>query len=70
MDFKKVLEELKELGNPVNVALPAIGVVPATISDIADDVVTLERAAPPQKFFLHYTCVIVVTDMPADTGAT
>jgi hypothetical protein len=61
VDFKTMLEELKKRGQPVNVALPELGVVPVTISGITDDVVALERAAPAQKFFLHYTSVIVVT---------
>jgi hypothetical protein len=61
VDFKTMLEELKKRGQPVNVALPEIGVVPVTISSVSDDVVALERAAPAQKFFLHYTAVIVVT---------
>lgn len=56
-----MLEELKTLGQPVNVLLPAVGVVPVTISSITDEVVTLQRAAPSQKFYVHYTSVIVVT---------
>ena len=61
MDFRKMLNELEQLGQPVKVALPVIGVVDVTIRCITDDVIMLERAAPAQKFFLDYTSVVVVT---------
>jgi hypothetical protein len=55
-----MLAELKQQGRPVHVALPEVGVVQVTISDITEDIVALERASPAQKYFLHYTSVIVV----------
>jgi hypothetical protein len=61
MDFKAMLAELKQQGKPVAVALPDIGVVEVKIGDIKEDIVKLEREATGQKFFLHYTSVIVVT---------
>lgn len=61
MDFKAMLAELKQRGQPVYVALPDIGVVQVKITDIKEDMVALERDAPSQKYFLHYTSVIVVT---------
>lgn len=56
-----MLEQLKQQRQPVYVALPEVGVVQVTISDVTDDTVALERASPSQKYFLHYTSVVVVT---------
>jgi hypothetical protein len=61
MDFKTMLTELKTRGKPVQVALPALGVVKVAISEVKDDVVVLERDDPQQKYFLHFSAVIVVT---------
>jgi hypothetical protein len=56
-----MLTELKTRGKPVQVALPALGVVEVAISEVKDDIVVLDRDHPQQKYFLHFSAVIVVT---------
>lgn len=59
MDFKAMLQGLQE--KPIFVALPTLGVVRVKITEIKEDAVSLEAKDTGQKYFLHYTSVIVVT---------
>lgn len=62
-DFKSLLLNLQQSGNPANFAIPELGIVNGKISSITEDVVSIQPSPPHSQnmIYLHYSSVIVVT---------
>jgi len=62
-DFKSLLTDLQQQQNPINVAIPQLGIVTVVIKSIQEDIVSLKPTPPHTEniIYLHYTSVIIVT---------
>jgi len=62
-DFKSLLTDLQQKNNPINVAIPEVGIISVLIKSIQNDIVSLQPTSPPSQniIYVHYTSIIMVT---------
>lgn len=62
-DFKSLLIDLQQKSNPINVAIPEVGIISVLIKSIQKDIVSLQPTSPPSQniIYVHYTSIIIVT---------
>lgn len=62
-DFKSLLIDLQQKNDPINIAIPELGIISVVIKSIQKDIVSLQPTSPPSQniIYLHYTSIIIVT---------
>lgn len=54
-DFKSLLIDLQQKSNPINVAIPEVGIISVLIKSIQKDIVSLQPTSPLLRILFTYT---------------
>lgn len=52
-DFKSLLIDLQQKSNPINVAIPEVGIISVLIKSIQKDIVSLQPTSPFSEYYLR-----------------